>query len=131
MFRSKLIIAIIAFISLSGMRIVQDGYCSKVSIRKLSNLRVYDSFSSFSEVFDMKENCWSSEEAYDENYFDMTIPVLEDDKVQIKLVFRNEQINEISCIYSNINIDCKDLINFNKRKLDNMIILRDRMMLVR
>ncbi len=111
------VIIILICLCLCGMRKIGGEYCKKAQNYEMTKIQQYDTLERFSEFFDFKENCWTSEEVIDEDYFKMDIP-LKDNDIKIHIEFRYGRIQELNCFMKDVKIPC-DTINNPKIKLNN------------
>ena len=108
---------------LCGMRKIGGEYCRNTNALDMSKVKLYDTFERFSEYFDMKENCWTSEQIVDDTYFQMDIP-LRDDIIKIHIEFRYGKIEKMNCYQDKIKINCDDIEHPNTKLNNNLLILQ-------
>ena len=113
----KVLLLILFLITLPGLRKVDGDYCRKADPIDMVKIQQYDTLERFSEYFNFKENCWTSEEIIDEDYFQMDIPV-RDNNIKMHVEFRYGRIQKLDCFMKDVKIPC-DTIDNPKIKLNN------------
>ena len=117
----KKLFEILVIISLSllicSMRKIGSEYCRKADPIDMVKVQKYDTLERFSEFFNFNENCWTSEQIIDETYFQMDIPIRDND-IKMRIEFRYGRIQKLDCFMKDIKIPC-DTIDNPKIKLNN------------
>lgn len=113
----RILLLIISLVILPGLRKVGGDYCINANATDMIKVQQYDTLERFSEYFNFKENCWTSEEVIDEDYFQMDIP-LRDNDIKMYIEFRYGNIQKLECFMKDVKIPC-DTITNPKMKLNN------------
>jgi hypothetical protein len=100
-----------------SMRKIDSVSCNKAANYNMRYVRKSQTLEEFSEYFNFEENCWTSEEVRDEDFFKLDIPLREYD-ITMKLEFRYGKISEQECFMKKVKIPC-DTIENPKVKLNN------------
>ncbi len=113
----KVLLLILFLTILPGLNKIGGEYCRKVDPIDMVKVQQYDTLEKFSEFFNFDENCWTSEQIIDETYFQMDIPIRDND-IKMHVEFRYGRIQKLDCFMKDIKIPC-DTIDNPKIKLNN------------
>lgn len=126
----KIIIILFCFLFCTSMKIVNRNSCINISNFEMSKLQAGDTFDRFSENFDIEQNCWTSQEIYNDQWFKIEIPLLEHN-VKVTITFKYDKIEKMECQAGNIRIDCSEIEHPNLKAAKNRQILQQYMEKVR
>lgn len=119
----KILIIIFTILFCCSMRKIGGEFCYKADPLNLSKIQLYDTLERFSEYFNFKENCWTSEQIITDEYFQMDIP-LRDDDIKMHIEFRYGRIQKMECFAKTIKIPCEEMEHPNLKLTNNLEILR-------
>ena len=110
-------------IFLPALNKIGGEFCYKADPIDMVKIQQYDDLERFSEYFNFRTNCWTSEKIIDEDYFEMDIP-LRDNNIKMHVEFRYGRIQKLDCFMENVKIPCNTIDNPKIKLNDNLQVLQ-------